>query len=84
MEDTPLIGRQSPFDFRLSAIQQGKLSGQDQLELLSAATTVGTADEIKQLFLDFQSVNITFFQTLKKQPWGATNFIIKDPDGNLR
>jgi uncharacterized glyoxalase superfamily protein PhnB len=45
--------------------------------------TVATADEIKQLFLEFQSAKVTFFQTLKKQPWGARNFIIKDPDGNL-
>ncbi len=55
----------------------------DQEELLSAAMTVAAADEIKQLFLEFQSANVTFFQTLKKQPWGARNFIIKDPDGNL-
>jgi uncharacterized glyoxalase superfamily protein PhnB len=55
----------------------------DREELLSAAMTVATADEIKQLLLEFQSANVTFFQTLKKQPWGARNFIIKDPDGNL-
>jgi uncharacterized glyoxalase superfamily protein PhnB len=55
----------------------------DREELLSAAMTVATANEIKQLFLEFQSANVTFFQTLKKQPWGARNFIIKDPDGNL-
>jgi catechol 2,3-dioxygenase-like lactoylglutathione lyase family enzyme len=55
----------------------------DREELLSAAMTVGSADEIKQLFLEFQSANVAFFQTLKKQPWGARNFIIKDPDGNL-
>jgi uncharacterized glyoxalase superfamily protein PhnB len=55
----------------------------DRNELLSAAMTVATADEIKQLFLEFQSANVTFFHTLKKQPWGARNFIIKDPDGNL-
>jgi catechol 2,3-dioxygenase-like lactoylglutathione lyase family enzyme len=55
----------------------------EQEELLSAAMTVAAADEIKQLFLEFQSANVTFFQTLKKQPWGARNFIIKDPDGNL-
>jgi len=55
----------------------------DREELLSAAMTVATAIEIKQLFLEFQSANVTFFQTLKKQPWGARNFIIKDPDGNL-
>ena len=45
--------------------------------------TVDTANEIKQLFLEFQSANVTFFQTLKNEPWGARNFIIKDPDGNL-
>jgi catechol 2,3-dioxygenase-like lactoylglutathione lyase family enzyme len=55
----------------------------DREELLSAAMTVGSADEIKQLFLEFQSANVAFFQPLKKQPWGARNFIIKDPDGNL-
>jgi len=55
----------------------------DREELLSAAMTVATSVEIKQLFLEFQSASVTFFQTLKKQPWGARNFIIKDPDGNL-
>src|ERR1700723_1199843 len=52
-------------------------------ELLSVSMTVATADEIKLLFLEFQSAGITFHQTLKKQPWGARNFIVKDPDGNL-
>jgi catechol 2,3-dioxygenase-like lactoylglutathione lyase family enzyme len=55
----------------------------DREELLSAAMTVAATEEIKQLFLEFQSENITFFQTLKKQPWGASNFIVRDPDGNL-
>jgi len=55
----------------------------DREELLSAVMTVETADEIKQLFLEFQSAAVQFHQTLKKQPWGATNFIVKDPDGNL-
>jgi hypothetical protein len=26
---------------------------------------------------------VTFFQTLKRQPWGARNFIVSDVDGNL-
>ena len=55
----------------------------DREELLAAAMTVATAFEIKELFLEFQSANVTFFQTLKQQPWGARNFIVKDPDGNL-
>jgi hypothetical protein len=52
-------------------------------QLLSAAITVDTAAEIKQLFLDFQAAEVKFYQTLKKQPWGARNFIVLDPHGNL-
>jgi catechol 2,3-dioxygenase-like lactoylglutathione lyase family enzyme len=55
----------------------------DREELLSACLTVATADEIKLLFLEFQSAGVVFHQTLKKQPWGARNFVVKDPDGNL-
>jgi len=55
----------------------------DRDELLSVSMTVATADEIKLLFLEFRSVGVAFHQTLKKQPWGAKNFVVKDPDGNL-
>ena len=55
----------------------------DREELLSVSMTVASADEIKLLFLEFQSAGVTFRQTLKKQPWGAKNFIVQDPDGNL-
>jgi catechol 2,3-dioxygenase-like lactoylglutathione lyase family enzyme len=52
-------------------------------ELLSASMTVATAGEIKLLFLEFRSAGVTFQQKLQKQPWGARNFVVKDPDGNL-
>ena len=55
----------------------------DREQLLSAALTVATADEIKQLFLEFQAAGVEFFQTLKREPWGARNFIVRDIDGNL-
>jgi len=55
----------------------------DREELLSVSMTVATAGEIKLLFLEFQSAGVTFHQKLKKQPWGAKNFVVKDPDGNL-
>ena len=55
----------------------------DREELLSATLTVETTGEIKQLFLEFQAMGVQFHQALKKQPWGARNFIVKDPDGNL-
>ncbi|MEA2890546.1 MAG: hypothetical protein QOI05_1339 [Bradyrhizobium sp.] len=58
-------------------------ASRDREELLSASFTVATAEEIKQLFLEFQAAGVTFFQMLRKQPWGARNFIVKDPDGNL-
>lgn len=52
-------------------------------ELLSVSMSVATADEIQRLFLEFQSADVSFHQKLKKQPWGARNFVVKDPDGNL-
>jgi catechol 2,3-dioxygenase-like lactoylglutathione lyase family enzyme len=52
-------------------------------KLLSAAVTVDTAAEIKELFLEFQSADTEFFQRLETEPWGARNFVVKDPDGNL-
>jgi uncharacterized glyoxalase superfamily protein PhnB len=55
----------------------------DREELLSVSMTVATVDEIKLLFLEYQSAGVAFHQTLKKQPWGAKNFVVKDPDGNL-
>ena len=55
----------------------------DREELLSASMTVTTADEIKLLFLEFQSAGVNFHQALKKQPWGAKNFVVEDPDGNF-
>jgi catechol 2,3-dioxygenase-like lactoylglutathione lyase family enzyme len=51
--------------------------------LLSATLTVATADEIKQLFLNYQAAGVRFQRTLKKEPWGARTFIVQDPDGNL-
>jgi catechol 2,3-dioxygenase-like lactoylglutathione lyase family enzyme len=52
-------------------------------DLLSASITLATADEIKQLFLAYQAADVPFHQSLKKEPWGARTFIVKDPDGNL-
>lgn len=51
--------------------------------LLSASITIATANEIEQLFLSYQAAGVPFHQTLKKEPWGATTFIVSDPDENL-
>jgi catechol 2,3-dioxygenase-like lactoylglutathione lyase family enzyme len=52
-------------------------------QLLSADMGVDTADAIKQLYLEFQAAGVEFQQTLMRQPWGAKNFVVRDPDGNL-
>ena len=67
----------------LRRVERFEPTVRDGEELLSASMTVATADQIKLLYLEFQSAGVTFHQTLKKQPWGAKNFVIKDPDGNL-
>ncbi|MGB8525058.1 MAG: VOC family protein [Candidatus Acidiferrales bacterium] len=46
--------------------------------LLSASITVATANEIKQLFLSYQAAGVSFDQALKKEPWGARNFVVSD------
>ena len=52
-------------------------------QLLAASMTVGSAAEIRQLFVQYQSAGVDFQQTLKQEPWGARTFIVRDPDGNL-
>ena len=52
-------------------------------QLLSASVTLDTAAEINQLFSDFRSTGVEFQQTLTRQAWGALNFVVRDPDGNL-
>jgi catechol 2,3-dioxygenase-like lactoylglutathione lyase family enzyme len=55
----------------------------DRESLLSSDMGVDTPEEIKQLYLEFQAKGVTFDQLLRKEPWGARTFIVKDPDGNL-
>jgi catechol 2,3-dioxygenase-like lactoylglutathione lyase family enzyme len=55
----------------------------DREQLLSAAVTVATPEDIKALFLEFQAAGVSFFQTLRREPWGAQDFIVRDIDGNL-
>ena len=51
--------------------------------LLSASITVATTSEIKQLFQGYQAAGVAFQQELKQESWGATVFIVSDPDENL-
>ena len=49
-------------------------------DLLSAAITV---DNVEQLYPEFQAAGVSFHQALRREPWGAQTFIIKDPNVNL-
>ena len=39
--------------------------------------------EAEPLFRTWQATGVPFFQTLRREPWGARTFIVRDPDGNL-
>jgi catechol 2,3-dioxygenase-like lactoylglutathione lyase family enzyme len=52
-------------------------------DLLSASITLGSANEIKQLFLACQAADVPLHQSLRNEPWQAKTFVVKDPDGNL-
>jgi len=52
-------------------------------QLLSATLTLATTGELQQLFSTYQAAGVPFQQTLRKEPWGASTFVVQDPDGNL-
>jgi catechol 2,3-dioxygenase-like lactoylglutathione lyase family enzyme len=52
-------------------------------EILAVPFNVGTAADIRALFVEFQTAGVDVFQTLRQEPWGARTFIVRDPDGNL-
>lgn len=51
--------------------------------LLGASITLVSAAELNDLFAAYQAAGVSFNQTVKQQPWGARDFIVRDPDGNL-
>lgn len=52
----------------------------DREDLLAVTIIVRNA---KALFVSFKEAGISFHQTYREQPWGAHDFIVSDPDGNL-
>lgn len=85
--EPPFYGQVSRDEARLALRVVGEpvFAGdvREREQLLSASLTVATKAEIEQLFLSYQAAGVRFHQTLKKEPWGATTFIVLDPDGNL-
>jgi uncharacterized glyoxalase superfamily protein PhnB len=52
----------------------------DAEDLLAVSILVRGA---KALFLAYQAAGLAFHQPYRQQPWGAHDFIVADPDGNL-
>jgi uncharacterized glyoxalase superfamily protein PhnB len=48
--------------------------------LLAALIAV---EHVEALYREYQSRGLAFHQSLKTQPWGAQDFVVSDPDGNL-
>ena len=85
--DPPFFGQVSRDNARLALrhMDEPVFAGdiREREDLLSASITVGSAGEIKDLFRIYEAAGVPFHQALKKEPWGAETFIVKDPDGNL-
>jgi len=85
--DPPFYGQVSRDNARLALrhMDEPVFAGdiREREDLLSASITVASAEEIRDLFLTYQAVGVPFHQALKKEPWGAETFVVKDPDGNL-
>lgn len=51
----------------------------EEEQLLAAFLDV---DNIKGLFAEFKAAGVNFVRPLRKEPWGGSAFIVRDPDGN--
>ena len=49
-------------------------------DYLSASIRV---DNVQRLYAEFLGAGAPIHQHLRNEPWGATTFIVRDPDGNL-
>lgn len=49
-------------------------------QLLAAAITV---ENVKALYSEYVAAEVEFQQPLRRQPWGANQFVVRDHDGNL-
>lgn len=49
------------------------------------ALTIGleNAAQVKALYEAFSAAGASFHQQIKRHPWGARDFVVRDPDGNL-
>lgn len=85
--DPPLHAQVSRDNARLALRSMDKTFFAEDIrereDLLSASITLARADEIHQLFAEYQTADVPIHQLLRTEPWRAQTFIVKDPDGNL-
>jgi len=51
-----------------------------EVSLILASVEVS---DVQALFEEFKGRGVEFAQVPTKQPWGGTDFLIRDPDGNM-
>jgi hypothetical protein len=51
----------------------------EEEQVISAFIAVAN---VKSLFMEYETRNVPFVHWLKKEPWGQSSFIVRDPDGN--
>lgn len=52
----------------------------EQEQLLSAYVTT---TDVQDLYLEFEAAGVDVQEELQRKPWGAEEFVIRDPDENL-
>jgi catechol 2,3-dioxygenase-like lactoylglutathione lyase family enzyme len=82
--DPPFYGQVARDDVRLNLrlvcepVYAGDVREREQL--LAAAITVA---DVKALYTELNAAGAEFQQPLRRQPWGAMQFVVRDLDGNL-
>lgn len=74
-----LVQRDSAY-LNLRYVEAPVLNREADCDLLSASIPV---ENVKALYAEYRSIGAPMHQRLKKQPWGAEDFIVHDLDGNL-
>jgi len=82
--EPPFYGevRRDDAGFNLRHVDESPFAPQvrEREQLLSESISTTNA---KALFLEFEAAGVEFHERLQVKPWGANEFIVRDPDGNL-
>ena len=62
------------------ALDQLTAAMKADIDMLAASIAT---DDAATLYHEFQAAGAAFHQALRQEPWDASTFIVRDPDGNL-